>query len=155
MKRVKIDRHLSLERLLAEAVNEQIILTDETGLPRFALIPAEGDDASLEEEAAKLRSSTQFMSDIERWQADGASSPVKSHEQIQLEYDALGHMPAVLSRISSEQAAEIVQNLGIDPKTYGLETGKELLDYWSQCVADLAGDSAAAVTTSTPPATPR
>ena len=140
MKRVKIDRSLTLERLLAEAINEQIILTDETGRPRFALIPADGDDACFEEEAAKLRSNVEFLSDLERWRSEGAGSPFKSHEEIKREYDALGRVPAVLSQVSSAEAEQIVKNLGIDPATYGVKTGKELLDFWGRWVADLAGD---------------
>jgi hypothetical protein len=139
MKRLVIDRCLTLDRLLAEAINEAIILTDETGRPRFALIPTEGDDACLEEEVAALRSNDQFLGDLARWQ-DGASSRVKSHEEIKREYDALGRVTDVLSHVPSEQLEQIVKDLGIDPKTYGLNTGKELLNFWSDCVADLAGD---------------
>ena len=39
------------------------------------------------------------------------------------------------------EAAKILAEVGIDPRTYGTEDPQALLDHWHRCVADLADET--------------
>lgn len=43
-------------------------------------------------------------------------------------------------RAELEEAARILEGLGIDPSSYGMEDPDALLDHWRRCVADLTAE---------------
>lgn len=46
----------------------------------------------------------------------------------------------LLESMSEKEAEEALKKIGIDPKDYGMDNGKDLIDYWRRCVGDLAGE---------------
>jgi hypothetical protein len=46
----------------------------------------------------------------------------------------------LLESMSEKEADETLKKIGINPKDYGMDTGKDLIDHWRRCVGALTGD---------------
>jgi len=46
----------------------------------------------------------------------------------------------LLESMSDKEADETLKKIGVDPKDYGMNKGKDLIDHWHRCVRDLTGD---------------
>lgn len=42
--------------------------------------------------------------------------------------------------MSEKEADEALKKIGINPKDYEMDKGKDLIDHWRRCVRDLTGD---------------
>lgn len=142
MKILSLNHGLTLERLLEEAAHGKVILVDGAGRTRFAVIPAGGADSDTDSdgEVTAIRSNAGLMDDLDDWQREAAAGSLKSLEQVRAEYEALDHVPAILASLSRDDADEILKKIGVDPRSYGMGSGKELIDHWKRCVEDLTGE---------------
>jgi len=54
--------------------------------------------------------------------------------------NVLGNILLLLESMSEAEAEDALKKIDVDPKDYGMGSGKELIDHWHRCVEDLLGN---------------
>jgi hypothetical protein len=139
MKMVRLSDNLELKDLLREAADEEdLILLDEQGQPRFALLATVDREMDFDQEIRALRANPEFMTALTAWEDRASTERCESPESIREANEGLDKiLPEILGRLTDSEANEVLAKVGIDPARYGMERSKDLIDHWQRCVLDL------------------
>jgi hypothetical protein len=140
MKVMALDEGLTLEGVLKEAAQGSVVLVASDGQARFAVLPTDGDETDLGEEIRALKSNPEFMAQLDTWSERARTGRHESLAQVRASYEALDKVPAILGNLTSQEADEILEKIGVRPADYGMQTSRDLIDHWKRCVEDLTDD---------------
>jgi hypothetical protein len=140
MKTIPTTNGLTLDEVLEQAHGEGVLIVNSSGGRPFAYIQAR-EAQSFDEEVRALRANPEFMERLSEWEAEALTGRLRTLEEVEATSGILEKLvPVILRRMTDQEAVEIAAEVGIDPKTYGLESPQELLDYWKRCVDDLTNE---------------